>query len=88
MGELGLEEEMSGKGRVVMEMCVGQRLGVGVPSPGWRLHPKGWKKIGLQFCTATSDASQISVPSHHGLLLPPAEGVLRLRGTMEGEDTA
>lgn len=76
------------EGGEVMDMCVGQRLGVGVPSPGLRLHPKGWKKIGLQFCTATSDASQISGPSCHGVLVPPAQGVLRLRGTMECEDAA
>lgn len=31
MGELGLEEEMSGRGRVVMERCVGAKVGVWGP---------------------------------------------------------
>lgn len=40
MGELGLEEEMSGRERCV----VGQRLGFGVPSPGRRLYPKAGRR--------------------------------------------
>lgn len=83
MGELGLEEEVSrGEGGVVMEMGVGAEVGGWGPITWTEAPPKrleeDWTPVLHSPFRCLSNLRAISLM---WLLVHPAQGVLRLRGT-------
>lgn len=83
MGELGLEEEMSVRGRVVMERCVEAEVGGWGPITWTEAPPQklegGWSPVLHCHFRCLSNLRAINAM---GLLVHPAQGVLRSRGTM------